>query len=61
MNKKVYVCIGTCKANISEERYKNGLTKCGEKTCTMFGEPFEEKIECSVCGHTYSSKEEHFH
>lgn len=37
---KTYVCLGTCQAVISEEQYKNGLTKCGAADCTMHGQPF---------------------
>lgn len=38
--KHPYVCLGTCQAVISQERYKAGLTKCGAKNCTMYGKPF---------------------
>lgn len=41
-NPKTYVCLGTCQAVISEEEYKNGLTKCGAEVCTMKGQPFVE-------------------
>lgn len=44
MNKKVYVCTGTCNAEVSQEAYDNGLVVCGAKDCTKHGEPFEEKI-----------------
>ena len=37
-----YVCDGTCKADISEARYKAGLTKCGAEGCTMHGKPFRK-------------------
>ncbi len=40
--KKTYMCTGTCKAIITEEEYNNGLTKCGTKECTMYGQPFVE-------------------
>lgn len=36
---KTYVCLGTCQAVISEEQYNNGLTKCGAKECTLYGQP----------------------
>ncbi len=35
-----WVCTGTCKAVITDEQYKNGLTKCGAEVCTMKGQPF---------------------
>jgi len=38
-NQKTYVCLGTCQAVITEEQYKNGLTKCGAETCTLKGHP----------------------
>ncbi len=36
-----YICTGSCCANISEARYKAGLTKCGAKDCTLYGKPFK--------------------
>lgn len=41
-DKKTYVCLGTCQAVISEERYNAGLTKCGTESCTMYNKPFVE-------------------
>lgn len=61
MDKKVYVCTGTCSAVISEAKYKNGLTKCGTKECTMFDQPFEERLKCHVCGQVRKSEEVHNH
>jgi len=37
---KTYVCLGTCQAVISEEKYKAGLTKCGTNECNMYDQPF---------------------
>jgi hypothetical protein len=45
MNKVIYVCPGTCKAEVSEEQYKAGLTKCGAEECTLKGHEFEKKAE----------------
>lgn len=42
---KKYMCTGTCKAVITQEQYDNGLTKCGTKSCTMYGQPFVEMPE----------------
>lgn len=39
----MYVCTGTCKAEISQEAYDNGLVACGATDCTKHGEPFEER------------------
>ncbi len=61
MDKKVYICTGTCSAEISEEQYKNGLTKCGAKECTMHALPFEERLKCHVCGKLYKQGEDHKH
>lgn len=37
-----YVCEGSCRANISEARYRSGLVKCGAAGCTMHGKPFKK-------------------
>lgn len=47
---KTYVCLGTCQAVISEERYKNGLTKCGTESCSMYQQPFVEGKKNEVTG-----------
>ena len=44
MNRKVYICTGGCGAEISEEQYKAGLTKCGAEGCSHKGKPFEERV-----------------
>lgn len=49
-NPKTHVCLGTCQAVISDEEYKNGLTKCGAKECTMHGQPFVEGKKSEVTG-----------
>ena len=36
---KKYVCLGSCQAVVTEEQYKNGLTKCGTEECSMYGQP----------------------
>ena len=61
MDKVVYVCTGTCKAEISEEQYNKGLIKCGTKDCSLFGHNFEKRLKCHVCGATYKEGEQHFH
>ncbi len=61
MDKKVYICTGTCAAEISEERYKAGLTKCGTPDCTMYGHTFAERFKCHVCGKLYKPGENHHH
>lgn len=38
-DQKTYVCLGTCQAVITEEQYKNGLTKCGAESCDLKGHP----------------------
>ena len=44
MDKVVYICIGTCKAEISEEPYNQGLKKCGTEGCSMRGHTFEKRL-----------------
>lgn len=61
MDRVVYICTGTCGAKISEEQFKNGLTKCGTKSCNMYGHSFKQMIECGVCGKVYAPGEEHTH
>lgn len=61
MDKAVYICTGTCKAEISEEKYNEGLTKCGTEGCSMQGHTFEKRMKCSVCGAYYKEGETHTH
>ena len=61
MDKTVYICTGTCKAEISEEQYKEGLTKCGTQGCTHFGHTFEKVLKCHECGSYYRPGEQHSH
>jgi hypothetical protein len=43
MDETVYVCTGTCKAEITQDQYDGGLTKCGAADCSMHGQPFEKR------------------
>lgn len=61
MDKVVYICTGTCKAEISEEQYKNGLTKCGTQGCSRCGHTFAKRMKCSVCKAYYKEGEIHTH
>ena len=61
MDKTVYICTGTCKAEISEEEYKGGLTKCGTEGCTKKGHTFEMRKKCAECGAYYKPGESHSH
>lgn len=61
MNKTVYICVGTCKAEISEEQYKGGLTKCGTEGCTHQGHEFEKRLKCEECGAVFKETESHRH
>ncbi len=61
MDKIVYVCTGTCKAEISEEDYKNGLTKCGTESCSLYGHQFQKMKKCGQCGQLYTEGELHQH
>jgi hypothetical protein len=40
-----YVCDGSCKADISREQHKAGLTRCGAAGCSRFGKPFRKVVE----------------
>ena len=59
INKVVYICVGTCKAEISEEQYKGGLTKCGGEGCTLKGHEFEKRVKCEECGAVFKEEENH--
>lgn len=61
MNKAVYICVGTCKAEVSEEQYKAGLTKCGGEGCTLKGHEFEKRLKCLECGTLFKEEEIHAH
>ncbi len=61
MDAIVYVCTGSCKAEISEKEYNAGLIRCGAKDCTLFGHPFERRLKCHICGSTYRQEEKHSH
>lgn len=42
-NKKIaYICEGTCQAQITRKQYDESLTKCGTKSCTLYGKPFKK-------------------
>ena len=62
MVKVVYICTGTCKAEISEEEYNKGLTKCGApQGCTHLGHAFEKRMKCHLCRALYKEGEAHIH
>lgn len=59
MSNQGYVCLGSCRALISEEQYKNGLTDCGSDSCKKKGQPFARGSKCKECGLTYAEGEVH--
>lgn len=61
MNTPVYICEGTCAAKISEEQYKNGLTKCGADVCTLKGHEFTKMYECADCSKVMKEDTPHPH
>ena len=61
MNKIIYICVGTCKAEITEEQYKDGLTKCGGEGCTHKGHEFEKRVKCEECGAIFKEIKTHSH
>lgn len=48
--KIAYICEGSCQAQITQQQYDKGLTKCGEKSCTFFGRPFKKVEDFSEKG-----------
>lgn len=58
---KMYVCLGTDQAVITEEEYNNGLTVCGGENCTFKGHPFVEGGTCEVCGKNFAATDPHDH
>ncbi len=40
MKKIAYVCEGTCKAQITQEQFDQGIVKCGAEGCTLHGHHF---------------------
>lgn len=59
MNNQRYVCLGSCKALITEEVYEGGLKFCGNDACDNKGKPFLNGSKCEKCGVTYSQDENH--
>lgn len=43
INKKTYLCNGSCGAHITQEQYDGGLTACGTEGCTMKDQAFTEE------------------
>lgn len=56
-----YICQGTCQAFVTEEQYKNGITACGAKVCTLKGKPFVKGYKCHTCTAVYTENTEHKH
>jgi hypothetical protein len=44
-----YFCTGSCGAVTTQEKYDQGLTKCGEKSCNMCSRPFISGLFCKTC------------
>ena len=61
MSQTVYVCTGTCQAEISEEQFKEGLTHCGADTCDKKGVLFDKSQKCDTCGPVYPPAQPHEH
>lgn len=59
MDKKIYVCLGSDHAVITQEQYDNGLRVCGGKGCIMKGQPFIEGYKCKECGGTFAKGTSH--
>jgi len=61
MDQIVYICTGSCKAEISKEEYDQGLTKCGTAGCNMQGHTFAARFKCKDCGAYYKPGQKHSH
>ena len=63
MDKTVYICTGSCSAEVSQEEFEGGLTVCGTDRCTLKGQPFEMRLKCEHCGalHTETPETGHSH
>ncbi len=61
MPQPVYICLGTCKAQISEEQFQQGLTACGADECTLKGHTFKKMLKCDQCQAIYAPEEDHNH
>ena len=59
MDRNGHVCLGSCRALISEEEYANGLHVCGAEVCTQKGQSFVRGWKCGKCGLTYVDKQTH--
>ena len=45
-----YVCVGTCQAVISDDDYAQGMTKCTDETCYLWGKPFVRGTQGKLTG-----------
>ena len=62
MNDQVkYICTGGCGGSVTEEQYDAGKTVCGTPSCPKYGQPFEKRMYCSVCGQELKEGESHQH
>lgn len=61
MDETVYVCMGTCGAQVSQAQYDNGLTVCGAEACTLKGQPFKKMFRCADCQELHAEEEVHQH
>jgi len=44
-----YFCNGTDQAVVTQEQYDQGLTKCGNESCSLHAHPFEKGLYCTIC------------
>ncbi|OGY25218.1 MAG: hypothetical protein A2134_02195 [Candidatus Woykebacteria bacterium RBG_16_39_9b] len=56
-----YFCTGTCGAVVTQEQYDEGLVHCEEKTCNMYGIPFEKGLFCTTCQRKIEASEQDQH
>lgn len=61
MNNQKYVCLGSCQAVISQDKYDQGLKSCGNDSCELKGKSFAVGDKCEVCRRNYPKAIPHNH
>lgn len=56
-----YFCNGTDQAVVTEKQYDQGLTACGNKSCSMYKHPFEKGLFCTTCERRIKEEEQAKH
>jgi hypothetical protein len=59
MIRPLYVCEGTCGAEVNPIEYKNGKTTCASESCSHYGKTFVKKYVCDSCKETVEAIHTH--